>query len=840
MSYLRRELITHLVDGCKNTGFQIDKEDIKNDFDEFLLKIKAPVDDLRGLYWVFDFIRIVRDTSKTAYKTLLHQIALKKYIFDLFIEYEIKLSKENNTNYREKTFKKGWCAAYPLYVFLIKSHDYKHEPRALDFIVHFIKHYYVVEESLISSELATKTFTREYEVCSKFRLLMLNRNTDFYPDQIILDLADPSSKVVSKLKRYIETDDENKTNKGYLNCLIHFYNDSWQPARSYNRSGRTGDLRFKRYNKPKYENLLANDSIKVLKPDKEFLPDGNGVLDDDLFEQMPYVLIDEFEEENKLEIKSVDKVFSKDTRVKRKVDVTNNVVRSHNMAKQDTRLLCERDLEVFFTALEKWASQKQNKVLAVICWCMFLLNKTFEEALELNFTTELENANNGLYFDKNNVAWWVFNVNQPLKSLLTHRGLFTVEELAITKCPDFLSNLILSNVKEESKSNKIFEAINVEYLKVRLVKKLKKLSEKSMSSRISITSISNFVVNYLNATSVIDPIIFDFSYDLNLYSTRVSKSYSNLGEFFRCEMLNKFWQEIQSDYECYHRKKLGINLYELTNYHQEARTVGSKLTPKDETVTCLINDLRKEIEHYKNQTEKHKLEWLVAYHNAYVVYTSWMLLFGTGYRAVWNPLPTFSLFIAQFNLLGISDKDDSDFTHSRLVCIPNILKLQIQDYQEHLTSLRGLIRALNPHLALKIDHFISSKELSLKMSYEETASWYLDIKNSRRNYGPLFIFENLTTGLKVKPISPKKLIECLPSGISIPSNAGRHWLKSKLLAVGVTSELIDLQMGHWQVGQLPLAKYSSLRYKSVSVELLPHLDEAFEEVKWQKVKSILT
>ncbi|MEI8645620.1 hypothetical protein P4S60_08455 [Pseudoalteromonas sp. Hal040] len=117
MSYLRRELITHLVDGCKNTGFHVDKEDIKNDFDEFLLKIKAPVDDLRGLYWVFDFIRIVRDTSKTAYKTLLEQIALKKYIFDLFINYEIKLSKENNVNYREKTFKKGWCASYPLYFF---------------------------------------------------------------------------------------------------------------------------------------------------------------------------------------------------------------------------------------------------------------------------------------------------------------------------------------------------------------------------------------------------------------------------------------------------------------------------------------------------------------------------------------------------------------------------------------------------------------------------------------------------------------------------------------------------------------------------------------------------
>ncbi|WP_442961480.1 MULTISPECIES: helix-turn-helix domain-containing protein [unclassified Pseudoalteromonas] len=42
------------------------------------------------------------------------------------------------------------------YIFLIKSHDYKHEPRALDFIVHFIKHYYVAEAAGLQKAAISK------------------------------------------------------------------------------------------------------------------------------------------------------------------------------------------------------------------------------------------------------------------------------------------------------------------------------------------------------------------------------------------------------------------------------------------------------------------------------------------------------------------------------------------------------------------------------------------------------------------------------------------------------------------------------------------------------------
>lgn len=837
MSSLKSEILEHIYSVCEIKQINLEREDIQNDFDEFLRKIKAPTTDLQGLYWVFWLVEEISKKLPVYLSKLLNLLNLKSYIFDAVKQYEISLSKVNSSLYHSKSYKKGWCELYPFYVFLIKSHNYNHNEQFLSLILHFIDHFFDVEDVLTDPDLATKSATRENEVCSKFRHLMSHNNTQFQPGQNAFLLTYSKQAIIASLEE-IQIENEDQNNRAYINTLLHFYRNDWLPAKSYIRHGRKGDLRFKRYQKPKFENLLSSDSIKVLKPEKEILYDGNGIFIDDLFEQMPYVLINNEDIIEDVEIKSVEKVFSKDTRAKRKVDVTSNVIRSHNIAKQDTRLLREKDLGTLFATLKSMALQKKNRPLAIACWCMFLLNKSFEEVMELNFSYQLEDARTGLDIDKNDDAWWIFNINQSLKTLVVHQGLHIVEEVAITRCPDFLREIILDNLKDKTQQ-KIFVDEDIKTLKPRLVQKLKKVSEKSNSSRLNISTISNFVIHYINASEVIDPIHIDFSYDVQLYTTRVARSYSNIDDHSRCSMLSKLWQEVTNDYKTYYKEELEFKLFEFEPYKKECVALGSKLTVREDTLSTFINKCVASIEELSKQSNKHSIDWLLNFHNAYVLYVTWMLMFGTGYRAVWNPLPTLSLYVPSLNLLGISDKDDSDFTHSRLVCIPSTLKQQINEYIKHLESLRGLIRAQDSSLALKIDQFTLAPSSSLNMKFDDSASWYADIRNSRNNFGPLFIFEKQITDWKVKPLSPKRLIENLPVGVSIPTNAGRHWLKSQLLEQGVSSELINLQMGHWQVGELPLAKYSSLHYNEVIIELLPHLDMIFEKVKWRKVKSIL-
>ncbi|HHQ4588656.1 TPA: hypothetical protein ACSP19_002045, partial [Aeromonas veronii] len=87
---------------------------------------------------------------------------------------------------------------------------------------------------------------------------------------------------------------------------------------------------------------------------------------------------------------------------------------------------------------------------------------------------------------------------------------------------------------------------------------------------------------------------------------------------------------------------------------------------------------------------------------------------------------------------------------------------------------------------------------------------------------------------------PKVLLDFLPPALRLPSNAGRHWLKSQLIERQIDPELIDWQMGHWMTGQAPLGYYSALSHVDVSRYLAPVIDQMLREVGWQALPSQIT
>lgn len=103
-------------------------------------------------------------------------------------------------------------------------------------------------------------------------------------------------------------------------------------------------------------------------------------------------------------------------------------------------------------------------------------------------------------------------------------------------------------------------------------------------------------------------------------------------------------------------------------------------------------------------------------------------MFATGYRAVHNPLPALSLHLKTYGLLAISDKDDADFTHARLVCVSPLLSEQLHYYEDHLRHLAELIRYRLPELAQTIDRQLRQDELLLMQHPTEAADWYKTVK----------------------------------------------------------------------------------------------------------------
>jgi hypothetical protein len=324
-----------------------------------------------------------------------------------------------------------------------------------------------------------------------------------------------------------------------------------------------------------------------------------------------------------------------------------------------------------------------------------------------------------------------------------------------------------------------------------------------------------------------------------MYTTRVARSYANVRDHLRTEKLCKLWQNVEQDIQRYSGKPLPFSLFELRHFDQTNPFMGSSFTPTNDAISTLINSLTKRVS-ASIPSFQHRLLDMIDYHNAFTAYTAWMLLFGTGYRAAWNPLPTFALFLPSLNLMGISDKDDSDFSHSRIVAVPNVLVSQLKEYKRHLGCLRSLLRVLLPKMCSTIDNIVDVQQNVLNFNHTQATQWYKVIRNSRKQQGPFFFLHRQGNSVVATNLSPSELVNYCKNTIQLPANAGRHWLKSHLLEKNICPELINFQMGHWQAGEVPLGHYSALSHVEAINEIVPVLDELFEEVGWKSLKSVIS
>jgi hypothetical protein len=206
--------------------------------------------------------------------------------------------------------------------------------------------------------------------------------------------------------------------------------------------------------------------------------------------------------------------------------------------------------------------------------------------------------------------------------------------------------------------------------------------------------------------------------------------------------------------------------------------LGTPFCPKVETVQKLAEDLRAKL--------NDKSLTMVQRHNYFALYTSMLISYGTGYRAIHDPSFREVEIDPKRGLGVIADKGTANY-RTRYVYLAPVVLEQIRFYRKHMQTLYNHLGVINPSL--------------------------FDLVKTNDCAGlPLNLFLLAGDFEPLELLSPRKAREILKDEFkyTIALNAGRHYLKYHLIKAGCSPELVEAQLGHWEAGQEPWGPYSNL------------------------------
>ncbi|WP_205479537.1 hypothetical protein [Sphingomonas arenae] len=229
--------------------------------------------------------------------------------------------------------------------------------------------------------------------------------------------------------------------------------------------------------------------------------------------------------------------------------------------------------------------------------------------------------------------------------------------------------------------------------------------------------------------------------------------------------------------------------------------VGESFTPKDEAVRTLARRLGRNLRFGGNRF------WEA--HAGMSAYTVALVAFGLGLRGRGGVLPSFEAIDRRTGFLQVHDKYRDDPAAARLVWVCECARTQLSLYHDHLL-------AMDRHLP------------------SEARAWLRTSLNSPA--APLF---QVTSSGEMQARSLKQVLHSLRSkGWPGHENAGRHWLRSKLVGK-VSGETLGAFFGHWHHGVQPWGLTSALDPMSYQADLKPVLDPALAWVGWTPIASPL-
>lgn len=177
-----------------------------------------------------------------------------------------------------------------------------------------------------------------------------------------------------------------------------------------------------------------------------------------------------------------------------------------------------------------------------------------------------------------------------------------------------------------------------------------------------------------------------------------------------------------------------------------------------------------------------RLSEMFAWHNCYTLFTVQMFMLATGCRAIRNPLMLIDEFDSVLGMGALSDKDADDRHMSRLICMPPMLKRQIDNYFEHCV--------------------VFSRQLI----------GYLPKGEEGNRWSRGFFLWISATGIRRAGIAPDTIYQQMEKVAGYTPhrvNGYRKFSRTELAERGCPPEALSAFMGHWLRGEEPQDAYSS-------------------------------
>ncbi|WP_134055693.1 hypothetical protein [Rheinheimera aquimaris] len=799
---------------------------VQQKLDHLLQSIGAPI-DLAGFYFVSHTLARILLPTVPGFSSELHIDAPLRDA--LGTDMSNMLSKKAMKAYKKTSPTLGWAENHPLYYLLFLASGLKSSADDNAFLTVFVVQYLRCKHTLEAPELqTTKTLTGE--VCRAFRQIQ-------HKQQILINVE----QISSKIERWEAGDiawalqqllDENQLNKDFrktLRFLICFFSNKWkEPV----RRGPTGPQRRKR---------SGGGGRSVVRPDQglidsETLPPLTETVEESVVEVDVEILrshystdIDEAPEQEPSDKLSIGAVFDAEKRQLAEINITRHLRQQNNATLSNKQLLSAGSIRLIKHLAERFFSRNSENEAALAIYCMFSTSMPLSQLLPIQLTRQHDNELDSIVVTDSN-CYWRLKHRRSSKALQRQPDyLYHCDQWALTPCSALLEQYCRTRVA--AGADTLFSREEAQLTR-QLEKLLQRTTEKLKANYISATQLQHFLPRFAEANTAVDPIVLDFSYQQDIFATRVSRSYVNLTTAQRVDMLNRLWREVG---KYAHDDTTTAFFQPQPVTESTGGRVGSAFVPTADFCRQFIFALQSRLRQAKPASTL-SLAAIVNYHNAYIRYVSWMLNFGSGYRAVYNPLPTFAMHNPEDGVLVVSDKDDGEFSNSRIVILPGLLNMQIIHLRSHLVRLAELLALFAPALYKTVNQILGYEKQLRTMNAESTKQWFLAMRNAKDATGPLF---HINTELVARAVSPAWLKHNSTEQGTVPANMGRHWLKTALITAGVDSELINFQLGHWNEGQSPLFEYSSISINECVRELAPQIEQLMAEQGWLAWKSDL-
>jgi hypothetical protein len=815
--------------------------------ENFLEFIDCP-GDFRGLQKVHSALLYLFNVNPTYFSQIFEiEPQTLKQLLSLFSDTADSYYK----HYSNPTHAKGWMSRRPLYSLLFIFYDHQNE-QAATALLFFIGHY-LRNESKIDQENRVESSIRAFRLLYTDSLVDRScfsvdlQETDSALSSIITAIQEVRENL--KSEENIDEDSSPSSRIGYLRELEHFYKLDWKKRRTYSRS--KNELIRASYHRTKIERVIGSDylytaSLKKTPINKSLIDAGITLAED-----YPELHIIQTEQpvlpKPKHELPDIA-VIKDAAIIKHKThSISKDVRRSHNITPVSRNILQPHELNFLWTELTNNRNTLIQGIPRIDINCLLILILFTGRKLDAicNLPIQYDNGVDTVGLTLSPKALQLKVAPKPTADLGRHSKnplLLKTKLIATLNLPVFLHGYFL---KSHLRNHHTLSGLHSKPQYRKAVESwLKKLNQK-YQCQISLKRIEYYLSNRLMAKETHDPVLLEILTGELSYYSRSPRHYAWYSETEINQKIQALWADIfEQVHLCSPSQQLPNILADINSSNKEG--IGSQYTPSKAALSNWVTEYRLKLEQWRAFDVVKSLPNLIEYHNQYTIYTLIMLINASGYRAVYNPLPSFDLMLLRYHALCISDKDSSkNFSHTRVIACPTVLEQQLKHYQQHVQTMANLIHHLFPRESCHFYAQCCDHQLIDLPTKIEKIDWFLSVKNSHGNDGLFLLFlQNKSTkleseediSLRSQNAGPKYLSEF----IELPLNFGRHYVRRYLQCNNVHQELIKFQLGHWVVGETPLEKCSSLIHSEAITKLLPFLDRMLDELNWQAIPSLVS